>query len=57
LVQVEEVGAYGYAEVLLAVCFEGSVREMGDGEVCGGVVGGGEPAFFFGVVLWLGHGR
>jgi hypothetical protein len=42
------MGADGYAEALLAVGLEGSVGEVGEGEVCGGVVGGGEPAFVSG---------
>jgi hypothetical protein len=44
-VEVEEVGAYGDTEMLLAFVFEGSVRQVREGEVCGGLVGFREPAF------------
>jgi hypothetical protein len=47
-VQVEEMDAYGYAEVLLAFELEGSVGEVGKGEVGGRIVGGGEPALMGG---------
>ena len=43
-VEVEEVGADGDAEMLLVFGGEGSVGEMGEGEVGGGVVGVWEPA-------------
>ena len=43
--EVQEVGAYGYTEMLLAFRGEGSVGEMSEGKVGGGVVGVGEPAF------------
>jgi hypothetical protein len=38
-VEVEEVGADGDAEMLLVFDGEGSVGEMGEGKVGGGVVG------------------
>ena len=43
-VEIEEVGADGDAEMLLAFEFEGSVGQVGEGEVGGGFVGFGEPA-------------
>ena len=43
-VEVEEVGADGDAEMLLVFDFEGSVRQVGEWEVGGGIVGFGEPA-------------
>ena len=43
-VEVEEVDADGYAEVLLAFELEGSVGQVGEREVCGGAIGFGEPA-------------
>ena len=44
VVEVEQMGADGDAEVLLAFVLEGSVGEVGQGKVGGGVVGCGEPA-------------
>ena len=44
-VEVEEVSADGDAEMLLAFVFEGSVRQVREREVCGGLVGFREPAF------------
>jgi len=43
-VEVEEVGAYGDAEILLAFRGEGSVGEMREGKVSVGVIGVWEPA-------------
>jgi hypothetical protein len=43
-VEVEEMGSDGDTEMLLAFVLEGSVGEMSEGEVCGGLVGFGEPA-------------
>jgi hypothetical protein len=56
LVEIEEMGADGDAEMLLAFVLEGSVGEMSEGEVCGGVVGGREPALVRRDGL-LGHGE
>jgi hypothetical protein len=53
-VQVEEMGAYGYAEVLLVFSDEGSVGKVRQGEVGRGVVGVGEPALVS-LGRWLGH--
>jgi hypothetical protein len=43
-VQVEEMGSDGDTEMLLAFVLKGSVGEMSEGEVCGRLVGFGEPA-------------
>ena len=43
-VEVEEVSADGDAEMLPAFVFEGSIRQVRDGEVCCGLVGFREPA-------------
>ena len=43
-VEVEEMSTDGDTEVLLAFELKGSVGEMGKGEICGGLVGFGEPA-------------
>jgi hypothetical protein len=43
-VEVEEVGADGDAEMLLAFVVEGSVRQVREWEVCDGFVGFREPA-------------
>jgi hypothetical protein len=61
-IEVEEVGADGYAEVLVDLLVvlvfdgEGSVGEVGQGKVGGRAVGVGEPAFVSGG-RWLGHGE
>jgi hypothetical protein len=54
-VEVEEVSADGDAEMLLAFVIEGSVGQVGEGEVCGGFIGFREPALVGGGV-WFGHG-
>jgi hypothetical protein len=43
-VEVEEVSADSEAEMLLAFVFEGSVRQVREWEVCGGLVGFRKPA-------------
>ena len=54
-VEVEQVGSDSYAEARLTVEFEGSVREMGQGEICCGNVCGGQPALM-GYLRLLSHG-
>jgi hypothetical protein len=54
-VQVEEMKADGDAEMLLAFVFEGSVGQVGEGEVCVGLVGFREPALV-GRGVSFGHG-
>ena len=54
-VEVEEVSADGDAEMLLAFVVEGSVGQVGEGEVCGGFIGFREPALV-GRGVWFGHG-
>ena len=46
--EIEEMSADGDAEMLLAFELEGSVGEVGKGEVGGRIVGGGEPALMGG---------
>jgi hypothetical protein len=43
-VEVEEVSADGDAQMLLTFVFEGSVRQVREWEICGGLVGFREPA-------------
>jgi hypothetical protein len=54
-VQVEEVVADGYAEMLLVFDGEGAVGEVGKGEIRGWIIGFREPALMV-RMGWLGHG-
>jgi len=53
--EVEEMGSDRNAEVLPVFNLKGSVGEMGEGEVGGGIVGAGEPASRYGD-KWFRHG-
>jgi len=56
-VKVEEMSADRDAEVLLSLKLEGSVRKVGERELCRRLIRFGEPAFVGRAAAWFCHGK